>query len=1388
MLTLKGNSALSQFRIQSLLNQVQARNQTITSVGAYHVHFVHKNENSDLNEENLTILKTLLNYGDGSENIEYSQILGNKLDKGVAGSYFEDSNGQLVQLFWVLPRPGSISPWSSKATNILNVCGLDSAIQRVERGIVYFITCPSGSPALSADEFEAQYGDLVYDRMTQVVQSDIPNEDFVFKSGDARPLIYVDILNPNVDPKQALSKANKEFGLALATDEIDYLIDAFVGSSNPDQKLNPLRRNPTDVELMMFAQVNSEHCRHKIFRADWTVDGEAKPHSLFNMIRNTYKLNSDNILSAYSDNAAVLGGHPVKNFLPSPIAPHHYTEAEEAKDLHFLIKVETHNHPTAVSPFPGAATGSGGEIRDEGAVGSGSKPKTGLTGYTVSNLRIPGFEQPWEVSDYGKPANIASPLQIMIEAPLGGAAFNNEFGRPNTTGYFRTYCQPIPGTDEVRGYHKPIMIAGGLGSVQPGHVLKNHISPGAKLIVLGGPCMLIGLGGGAASSMNSGSGNADLDFASVQRENPEMQRRCQEVINSCTTLGLNNPIQSIHDVGAGGLSNALPEIVHDSDRGALIDLRSIPCDDPTLSPMEIWCNESQERYVLAIRPESLELFESFCKRERCPYAVVGQAIEEQTLKVVDTKNNSACIDLPMDILFGKPPKMSREDETRSLPLNKIDSTLSTYYPNSSLNFQEKLADLTNRVLHLPSVGSKSFLITIGDRSVTGLITRDQMVGPWQVPVADVSVTSTAFFTKTGEAMAMGERTPLALISPAASARMAVAESVTNLAAASIERIDQIRLSANWMCAANHPGEGAALYEAVQAIGMELCPALGITIPVGKDSMSMKTTWNENGDQKSVTSPTSLIITAYAPVDDVSATFTPQLRTDHHSARGTASALLFIDLAQGNQRLGGSALAQVYQELGNEAPDVEDASILASFFKGIQAARKVPSSSGDYPSSILAYHDRSDGGLFATLVEMAFAGRVGLSIDLDEIASDAEGGVIAALFNEELGAVIQVEHDDVDRVMQIFQANGFSQDYIYNIGKVNIQEFGAEKEQITFNYNRSPVLSSTRAQLQAWWAETSYQIQKLRDNPEGAKQEFEAIQDINNPGMIYNLPFNPSEDISLPAGRPKVAILREQGVNGYMEMAYSFHRAGFQPVDVHMSDLASGKVDLKEFKGLAACGGFSYGDVLGSAAGWAHSSLVSPTIRAQLNHFFNERDDTFAFGACNGCQFLSTLKELVPGCENWPLFRTNESERYEARTIMVEIPAAQEGKETNIFFKGMEGAKLPIVVAHGEGKATFSSEAEAEAFKAQGLTAVQYIDNYGNPTQQYPFNPNGSAQSIAGIQSPNGRVMIMMPHPERVTRAQGNSWYPDYKKNPVYGAIDSPWMRMFINARRWVGDV
>lgn len=1296
MLILRGAPALSEFRVNKILARCQQSQLPVTNVYAEYAHFA--DLTSPLSSAEQTKLEKLLTYGPTIA--EHTPA------------------GKLVL---VTPRPGTISPWASKATDIAHNCGLKQ-VHRVERGIAYYV-----EGELNAEQL-LQVTALLHDRMTEATHSQFEDAAQLFRSDAPRQMSSVDILSGG---REALAIANVEQGFALADDEIDYLVENFI----------KLGRNPNDIELFMFAQANSEHCRHKIFNADWTIDGEEQPKSLFKMIKNTFEKNPENVLSAYKDNAAVMKGSKAGRFFPNAQGEYAYHQ----EDIEILMKVETHNHPTAIAPFSGAATGSGGEIRDEGATGRGSKPKAGLVGFTVSNLRIPGYEQPWE-SDFGKPGRIVTALDIMTEGPLGGAAFNNEFGRPNLLGYFRTYEEQVTSHNglEVRGYHKPIMLAGGLGNIRTDHVQKGEIPVGAKLIALGGPAMNIGLGGGAASSMASGQSNEDLDFASVQRENPEMERRCQEVIDKCWQLGDENPIAFIHDVGAGGLSNAFPELVNDGGRGGKFQLRDIPNDEPGMAPHEIWCNESQERYVLAVGVEDFDRFEAICKRERAQYAVIGEATAEPHLTVADSHFDNNPVDLPLDVLLGKAPKMHRDVTSKQVVGKALDVT--------NIN----VADAAQRLLRLPTIAEKTFLITIGDRSVTGLVARDQMVGPWQVPVANCAVTAATYDTYHGEAMSLGERTPAALLNYAASARLAVAESLTNIACANIGSLENIKLSANWMAAAGHPGEDAGLYEAVKAIGEELCPALGLTIPVGKDSMSMKTTWKDEGDsqEKSVTSPLSLIITAFGRVDDVRKTVTPQLRTD----KGETS-LILVDLGAGKNRMGASSLAQVYKQLGDITPDVDSPELLKGFYNAMQVLVA--------DSKLLAYHDRSDGGLFTTVAEMAFAGHTGVTVDINGLT----GNDIEALYNEELGAVIQVANSDLDAVNAVLKDHGLAT-ISHIIGTLN------SDDAIVFNRGKNIVLSNTRTELRTMWAETTYQMQARRDNPECAKQEFDAKFDVKDPGLNVKLNFDLNEDIAAPyiatGAKPPMAILREQGVNSHLEMAAAFNRAGFAAIDVHMSDILEGRLSLEQFKGLVACGGFSYGDVLGAGEGWAKSILFNDMAREQFQSFFH-REDTFSLGVCNGCQMLSTLKELIPGTEHWPRFVTNKSERFEARFSLVEIQ-----ENPSVFFNGMAGSRMPIAVSHGEGHAEFANDNAVKAALDSGTVAVKFVDNYGNPTTQYPANPNGSPEGITGITSTDGRATVMMPHPERVFRAVANSWHPDEWRE------DSPWMRMFRNARKNVG--
>lgn len=1282
------------------------------------------------------ILDALLLYGDDITTPEARQTLGNPDQLPVKST-----------IIYVYPRAGSISPWSSKATDIAQMCRLDAHIDRLERGIA-FVFCNSSEKPLSMNVI-SPIAHLLHDRMTQTLSLNPPAFNDIFAEhapGSLRTVDLIGAVKAGSDAREALHKANKELGLALAADEINYLADAFVDGPNP------MARNPTDAELFMFAQVNSEHCRHKIFNADWTIDGKKQEHTLFQMIRNTERVNGANTISAYSDNAAVLRGSAAPWFSPRPDGEY----VSNMEDMPMLIKVETHNHPTAVSPFPGAATGSGGEIRDEGAVGRGSKPKAGLSGFSVSDLRIPGSIQPWE-SDFGYPSHIATSLNIMIEAPLGASAFNNEFGRPALGGYFRTFLQRVG--DQDWGYHKPIMIAGGYGNVRPKFARKTGILSGAALIVLGGPGMLIGLGGGAASSLTSGASSAELDFASVQRENPEMQRRCQQVIDACVARGDVNPILSIHDVGAGGLSNALPELVHDSNLGARIEIRDVLVADGAMSPMEIWCNESQERYVLGVKQEDLPEFERIARRERCPYSVVGIATEEERLIVTDRLHGNNIIDLHMSTLFGKPPKMSRTDVHPSPPTSSFDRWLISYNPPGS-SVTSCVSDAIDRVLRLPSVGSKAFLITIGDRSITGLVIRDQMVGPWQTPVSDVSVTRTSygFDVVTGEAMAMGERTPVAILNPAASARMAVGESLTNLAAASIENISRVKLSANWMCSASRPGQGAALYEAAQAVGLGLCPALGIGIPVGKDSMSMSMKWEKRGESMDVSAPLSLIVTAFAPVDDVRRSWTPAIRRDVPE-----TILVFIDLAGGKQRLGGSALAQVYGQLGDETPDVENPILLKEFFAACHELKTVS------PEIVLAYHDRSDGGLLTSLVEMAFAGRSGFVVSLDSIASN-EAETVSALFNEELGAVFQIRESDFERFRAILSRHTIESDIVHLLGFIN-----QSSQQLLFTHHYNTLFSSTRPDLQRKWAETSYKMQLLRDNPQAAEEEYSTISDETEAGLYYELTFPEPKPPLNPSSGPRVAILREQGVNGQIEMAWAFAAAGFTPVDVHMADIIGGVVHLASFRGLAACGGFSYGDVLGAGNGWAKSILLHARAREQFSEFFARRD-TFALAVCNGCQLFSHLKSIIPGAEDWPQFKPNQSERFESRVCML---AVEDSPQTvnSVFLRDMRGSKLPVAVAHGEGRATL---ADPSSLIGTGLAPLTYVDSRGNPTQKYPANPNGSVAGIAGVQTPDSRVLALMPHPERVVTLESNSWYAPSIAHWKVG----PWYRLFLSAREW----
>jgi phosphoribosylformylglycinamidine synthase len=1339
MLILPGSNALSAFRTQRLLSQLQAVEPAIVGVTGRFLHFI--DASVAPNPDDLGRLDALLTYGEP-----------------FSGAASGDE-------FVVIPRFGTISPWASKATDIAHNCGM-ADIKRIERGVSYHVQMKSGllGGAKKLPEATVQaVAALLHDRMTETVLRNPADAAGLFRELEAKPLEFVDVL---AGGKGALERANADLGLAMSDDEIDYLLNAFMQA----------KRNPTDVELMMFAQANSEHCRHKIFNADWTIDGAPQDKSLFAMIRNTHQLQPKGTIVAYSDNSSVIEGATVSRFYPRGATSGNVYEASEEL-THILMKVETHNHPTAISPFPGASTGAGGEIRDEGATGRGAKPKAGLTGFTVSNLMLTHSVQPWEnardaaepvaqrqphaqAGIYGKPDRIASPLQIMIDGPIGGAAFNNEFGRPNLGGYFRTYEQNIGGS--VMGYHKPIMIAGGIGNISDKHTKKNDLPVGSVLIQLGGPGMRIGMGGSAASSMATGTNTADLDFDSVQRGNPEMERRAQEVINACWQMGDDNPILSIHDVGAGGLSNAFPELTNDAKRGAIFNLRKIPLEESGMAPKEIWSNESQERYVLAIAPESLPLFEYMCQRERCLFAVIGTATEERQLKVIDPEHDNSPVDMPMDVLLGKPPKMHREVTHQQ-----------SEYPAVDLTGME-LTEVAQRVLRLPTVADKSFLITIGDRTVGAMSVRDQMVGPWQVPVADCAVTAMSLEGYRGEAMAMGERTPLAVIDAAASGRMAVGEAITNIAAAPIADISDIKLSANWMAACGQPGQDAALFDTVKAVGMELCPALGISIPVGKDSLSMRTTWKDAEGSKSVTSPVSLIVSAFAPVPDVRLSLTPQLRKDAGD-----TALILIDLGRGRNRMGASALTQVMQQIGNQTPDVDSADDLKGFFAAIQQLNR--------ERKLLAYHDRSDGGLFVTLCEMAFAGRSGVSVNLDILTMEGEhasdwgdsknwAGQVAerrnemtlrALFNEELGALIQVRADEKSDVMNVLRSYNLGA-CSHIIGKPN------ERDAIEFTRDAKVIFNRPRIELQRLWSETSWRIARLRDNPACADAEYDRILDAGDPGITPKLTFDPQIDVAAPfiatGAKPKVAILREQGVNSHIETAYVMHKSGFTAVDVHMSDLIAGRARLDDFKGFIAVGGFSYGDVLGAGEGWAKTILFNAKLAEQFVGFFN-RADTFALGICNGCQMMSNLKSIIPGAQAWPKFTRNKSEQFEARFAMVEV-----ADSPSIFFQGMAGTQAPIAVAHGEGHADFSQTGNIE----QAIVAMRWIDNQGNTTETYPYNPNGSPQGITSVTTPDGRFTVLMPHAERVFRTVQQSWHPE-----SWGEY-SPWMRMFRNARKWVG--
>jgi len=1287
ILQLRGPRAASEFRLAKLVAALQTIDPAVRAVGAEFWHFVETE--GELAAAERTLLERLLDYGPRAPSASGTVYL-------------------------VVPRLGTISPWSSKATDIARNCGL-KAVRRIERGTAYTL-----------DSANARVAALIHDRMTETVLASFGEAAKLFEHVPPRPLEWISI--------GQLKAANARLGLALSEDEIEYLEHAY----------QAIGRDPTDAELTMFAQANSEHCRHKIFNAEWIVDGEKKPQSLFSMIRHTHAVTPAGTVLAYADNAAIMEAGAAQRFHPRADGVY----ARHATTVHTVMKVETHNHPTAISPFPGASTGAGGEIRDEGATGRGAKPKAGLVGYSVSNLRIPGHEQLWEGPSPGKPGRIASALDIMLEGPIGAASFNNEFGRPNLCGYFRTFEAEVGGV--LRGYHKPIMLAGGIGGIDAAHCAKRAFPAGTLLIQLGGPGLLIGMGGGAASSMGAGANVAELDFDSVQRGNAEIQRRAQEVLDRCWQLGAANPILSIHDVGAGGLSNAVPELAWSAKKGAQLELRKIPSEDTGMSPREIWCNEAQERYVLAIAPASLPAFEQICQRERCPFAVLGSATEDGRLQVADSTLGGAPIDIELAVVLGKPPKMLREVEHVERPRTAMAIDKIT------------LDAAAHRVMRHPAVSAKHFLVSIGDRTVGGLCARDPFVGPWQVPVADCAVTLRDYEGYAGEAMAIGERTPLALIDAPASGRMAVGEAITNIAAARIRSLSDVKLSANWMAAAGYPGEDAALYDTVHAVAMELCPALGVAIPVGKDSLSMQTKW----DGKEVVAPLSLIVSAFAPVEDARDTLTPELRTDAGDTE-----LLLIDLGRGKNRLGGSIVAQTHQGgLGETCPDVDDPALLKGFFASMQALRPL----------LLAYHDRSDGGLFATVCEMAFAAHCGVTINLDALTFDAAADdidafkrnaeeqlagrarelVVAALFNEELGAVIQIRNRDRTGVMQVLREAGLGE-CAHVVGQLN------SRDEIRFVRNGRAVYHNKRDHTQRIWSEITYRMQALRDHPQSAREEFDRIIDPHDPGLSLHLTFTPSAPAVSSGARPKIAILREQGVNGQVEMAAAFDRAGFEAVDVHMTDLLAGRRTLAGFKAFAAGGGFAYGDVLGAGRGWASTILFNARVRAEFANFF-ARSDTFALGACNGCQMMAALKELVPGAGHWPAYVRNRSEQFEGRLVMVEIV-----ESPSILFAGMAGSRIPVVTAHGEGRADFADGKPS-------LVCMRYMHNRGEPTEVYPYNPSGSPEGITGLTTADGRFTVFMPHPERCFRSVQYSW------RPAGLGEDSPWMQMFRNARRWVG--
>jgi phosphoribosylformylglycinamidine synthase len=1309
VLQLRGARALSRFRIEKLVASLKRIAPGIEGVKAEYWHFVE-----------------MAAPPDAGTRARLERLLDDGMPREAASL---DGEG-----FLVVPRIGTISPWSSKATDIARNCALE-AVRRIERGCLYRVRgAPHGARAAIAD--------LLHDRMTETVLAGPEEVAPLFQHVAPRPLARVDV---QAGGRAALERANRALGLALSEDEIDYLLDAY----------RRLARDPTDTELTMFAQANSEHCRHKIFNAEWIIDGARMEHSLFAMIRHTHAVAPQGTVVAYADNAAVMEGRVVQRFHPDAAGVYR----AHAGLTHTVMKCETHNHPTAISPFPGAATGAGGEIRDEGATGRGAKPKAGLVGYSVSNLRIPGAERPWEADAVGKPERIASALEIMLEAPIGAASFNNEFGRPNLAGYFRSFEMNLG--EVTRGYHKPIMLAGGIGNIDAALTQKSSLPEGALLAQLGGPGMLIGMGGGAASSMGAGANIADLDFDSVQRGNAEMQRRAQEVIDRCWALGAANPILSIHDVGAGGLSNALPELVHAAGRGARFDLRAVPSEDSGMSPREIWCNEAQERYVVAVAADALETLRAICARERCPLAVLGRATADGRLVVSDPAFDNLPVDLPLETILGKPPKMLRDVRRRAASRAGF-----------SLDGVE-LNEAAFRVLRHPAVGDKTFLVSIGDRMVGGLCARDPFVGPWQVPVADCAVTLMDFDGYAGEAFAIGERTPLALIDAPASGRMAVAEAITNLAAARVQGLERVKLSANWMAAAGSPGEDAALYDTVRAVALEFCPALGVSIPVGKDSLSMRTAWQDGGVAREVVAPLSLVVSAFAPVEDARATRTPRLRTDQGD-----SELLLVDLGAGRNRLGGSILAQVHGALGDECPDADDPARVRALFEAVQALMDA--------GLLLAYHDRSDGGLFATACEMAFAGHCGLTLELDAVAFDSAADdvdafkrdsdaqlagrmndlALAALFAEELGALLQIRAADRARVMALLRAHGLGA-CTHVVGRPN------SRDEIRIARNAKTLFAEPRITLQRAWSETTWRLQALRDHPACAQEEYDRVLDAEDPGIHFAPSFDPAEDVAAPylarGAQPRIAVLREQGVNSQVEMARAFTRAGFEAVDVHMTDILAGRVDLARFRGAVACGGFSYGDVLGAGQGWAKSILFNARARRVFEAFF-ARGDSFALGVCNGCQMLAALKEIIPGAAHWPTFLRNRSEQYEARFVMVEVLDSP-----SILFRGMAGSRMPVAAAHGEGRAVFAAEADARG----AIAALRFIDHYGRPTETYPLNPNGSPGGVTGFTTADGRFTAIMPHPERVFRSVQMSWAPDE------AGEDSPWMRLFRNARVWV---